>query len=198
MCKLPLCNCMRKLFSMPYAAWIVLAVGVGGLGAAYCAQYVFDVKACDLCLWQRVPYGLAILWGALALAAHPNDRRSRMFLGLAALTFLGGFGLAIFHTGVEQHWWADAVSCTVKSLKASNIGDMSLNDMRNQLLATVGIPCDEITWSFLGFSMANWNILASLALAIFAVLTASGCCATSESGGACRFCCSCKAEKKDS
>lgn len=186
------------MFAMPYAAWIILAVGVGSLGSAYCAQYIFDVKACDLCLWQRLPYGLAILWGALALASQPNEARARVFIGLASVTFLAGFGLAIFHTGVEQHWWADAVSCAVKPLKESDIANLSLNDMRDQLLATAGIPCDEITWSFLGLSMANWNILASLVMALYAGLAASGCCSSGEGGTTCRFCCSCKPEKKDS
>jgi len=184
---------MRKMFVMPCAAWIVLAVGVGALAAAFSAQYFFDVKACNLCLWQRVPYGLAILWGALALASQPNLMRSRLFLKLAALTFLAGFGLAIFHTGVEQHWWADAVSCAIKPLNSANLADMSLTDARNQLLATVGVPCDQITWSFLGLSMANWNILASLALTVFAALAAFGCCTN---GGDSHCCCFCKSDSK--
>jgi disulfide bond formation protein DsbB len=178
---------------MPWAAALVLLAGVGALAAATIAQYGFGVQPCELCYWQRTPYGLAIVLGGLALVLRPYDARARVMLGVAALGFLAGMGIAIYHTGVEQHWWTSAAGCAVKTLGKSNLGDMSINDIRNQLLATVSVPCDEITWSFLGLSMANWNIMASLALALFAAIASFGC-VTGE--GTCCCCCS-KTEKKE-
>jgi len=35
------------------------------------------------------------------------------------------------------------------------------------LLHTVVARCDEISWTLLGLSMANWNVFASGALAAF-------------------------------
>ncbi len=172
---------------MPLAAGIVLLAGVGSLVAAFTAQYVFDVQPCELCWWQRAPYAMAIVLGALALMSQADSRRARMFLGVASAVFFVGMGLAIYHTGVEQHWWADGVGCAIKPLNSKNIGDVSLNDLRNQLLATAGVPCDQITWKFLGLSMANWNIALSLGLAVFAAMAACGCVV---GGGSCRCCCS--------
>jgi disulfide bond formation protein DsbB len=172
---------------MPLAAGIVLLAGLGALVSAFTAQYAFDVQPCELCWWQRGPYALAIVLGALALMSQANNARARMFLGLASAVFLVGMGLAIYHTGVEQHWWENGVGCAIKPLSSKNIADVSINDLRNQLLATVGVPCDEITWSFLGLSMANWNILMSLGLAVFAALAACGCVGV---GKPCRCCCS--------
>ena len=40
----------------------------------------------------------------------------------------------------------------------------------DRLLATPAPRCDEVTWSFVGMSMANWNVLISLALAGLAVM----------------------------
>ena len=40
----PLSIKCRRLFQMPLAAWLILAVS---------AEYAFDVKACKLCYWQR-------------------------------------------------------------------------------------------------------------------------------------------------
>ena len=43
-----------------YPALLIL-VGVGSLGAAYTAQFGFDLEPCVLCLYQRVPFAIAIL-----------------------------------------------------------------------------------------------------------------------------------------
>lgn len=191
MCTIPLCNCCRKILTLPLAAWVILAVSVGALTAAFCAQYAFAVKACELCYWQRVPYGITLVLAGLTLLVWPQEKKARVLTGLACLAFVAGIGLAFFHTGVEQHWWNDVVSCGIPSLKHLDLNaDMSINAMRDQLLATVNVPCDEITWSFLGLSMANWNILASLVLAIYAGLAAFGC--AEGEGTTCRFCRSCK------
>jgi len=176
---------------MPLAAWLVLAASAGALAFAFCAEYAFDVKACELCYWQRVPFGVTLLTASAALLAWPQERKSRTLIAFSSLVFLVSAGLAFFHTGVEMHWWEDAVSCALPSIKASNISEMSVEEIRDQLLATANpVPCDEVTWSFLGLSLANWNVLASLALAVFSGLAASG--RISPDGGAtCRFCCFC-------
>jgi disulfide bond formation protein DsbB len=189
--EIPFCRCVSKFFAMPLAAWVILLVGAGALIMALMAQYVFDVQACELCWWQRGPYALAIVFGAMALLSCSHERRARLFLWLAALTFLVSMGLGIYHTGVEQHWWEDAVACAITPLDSNNIADMSLNDMRDRLLATVGVPCDEITWSFLGLSMANWNVFFSFGMLVFAALAASGCV---REGKPCGCCCSCKGD----
>jgi len=191
MCKIPLCRCLSRLLAMPLAAWVVLLAGAAALGTALIAQYFFDVEPCDLCIWQRCPYVGAVILGLAALLWKPYDARSRALLGVAAVVFFLGFGLAIYQTGVEQGWWES--TCAIKPLGSKNIADVSLNDVRNQLLATVnGASCDEITWSFLGVSMSIWNIFAFLVLALFAGMAAMGC--GEVEGEPCRFCC---LEKKD-
>lgn len=178
------CRCLSKLFAMPLAAWVVLLSGVGALATAFIAQYGFDVLPCKLCWYQRAPYALAVVMGGLALAKQPYGARSRLFLAIAAAGFFVSTGMAVYHTGVEQHWWEDIVACAVQPLNSPDPATL-----REQLLAAPNIPCDEITWTFLGLSMANWNIFSSLGLFLFTALAASGCC--SGEGKPCR-CCSCK------
>lgn len=177
------CLYLKKLFSLPVASALVMLAGIGSLTTAYIAEYAFGVQPCELCYWQRVPFGVAILLGGLGLffekreATLPLRRRpfhARKLLALSALTFLIGSGLAFFHTGVEQHWWNDLASCSIKPMKAEELAAIDVETLRNNLLATTGTPCDEITWSFLGLSMANWNVLYSLGLALFALLAATG------------------------
>ncbi len=80
------------------------------------------------------------------------------------MAFLVGAGLAAFHVGVEQHWWAGTAEC------GANFGPAgSVEELRRRLLAQAVVRCDEVAWSLFGISMAGYNFLLSLALAVFAV-----------------------------
>jgi disulfide bond formation protein DsbB len=177
------CNCCKKLLTMPFPALVILAVGVGSLLFAFIQQYGFDVQPCILCYWQRVPYGLAIILGGLAFLSRGNEAHARAILGLCGIVFLVSMGLGIFHTGVEQHWWLGTDGCRLQPLHAD-----SVTSLREKLLEATAVPCDQIQWMFLGLSMANWNILASLALAVFAFLAALGRCNPPTEGAACCCC----------
>ena len=155
---------LSKSLTPPWSAGLLLAACVGVLATAFVAQFVLGHEPCILCLWQRVPYGVVIILAALALLRRTN---TRILLGFIALVFLIGAGLAVFHTGVELHWWLGTSGCAIKPLHGDSIASL-----REQLLKTVTARCDEITWTFLGFSFANWNILTSLALSLFAGLAA--------------------------
>lgn len=161
---------IRAATAMPWAAVILLLIGVGFPVAALVMQHVFAIEPCVLCLWERLPYVVA---GVLALLTLVLCRRrpllAALLLGLCAVTFAVGGALAIFHTGVEQLWWAGTESCTIRPL-ATNTDTMSL---REQLLNTqASASCDEVNWTFLGLSLANWNVPISFGLMLFALLAA--------------------------
>jgi disulfide bond formation protein DsbB len=47
--------------------------------------------------------------------------------------------------------------------------DGSPSALLDQLLAAPVIRCDEVPWSLFGLSMANWNMLISLGMAMTAL-----------------------------
>lgn len=148
---------------------LILAASVGALATALIAQYGFGLEPCPLCIYQRVPYVLA---GLLALAALVRDRRGESRLtvwsaGACALIFLVGGAIAFYHVGVEQQWWASAV-CGGDALPRT----LSLDDLQAALSAPPPKACDAIDWTFLGLSMATWNVAASAVLAAVAGLGA--------------------------
>ena len=136
---------------------IVAAVSAATLGAAFIAQYGFGLQPCELCLWQRWPYAVAILLG---LGAALLPRRRAPLLGLAALSFASGGGIAIFHVGVEQHWWQGLASCS--GAPTPN----SIEALRTQLMTAPVSRCVEPAFRFLGLTMAGWNVLWSALLAV--------------------------------
>lgn len=137
----------------------VAAACVGALGTAYTAQYGFGLEPCILCLYQRIPYALA---GVLALAAimMPRGIGRTALLMLCVPVFLVGAGIAFYHVGVEQHWWASAAGCG-----GSVSAFTTTADLQASLLAKPEKACDDVDWTLFGLSMTVYNVAASLVLA---------------------------------
>ena len=78
---------------------------------------------------------------------------------LSGIVFLVGAGIAFYHVGVEQHWWASAASC------GNNGGDVpkTIDELRQLLMqAKPAKACDEVDWTLFGLSMATYNVPFSL------------------------------------
>ena len=114
-----------------------------------------------MCLWQRWPHLAAILLGGLALLSTGMQRIVLACAGaLAALTTAS---IAAFHTGVERKWWDGPASCS----GGNSLSGLGVDDL---LPTATDVPalvmCDDLTPFLLGLTMANWNMLASLGLAL--------------------------------
>ncbi len=138
----------------------VLVLAAGSLAGAYGSQYLGGHMPCILCLYQRVP--LAVIAGlmlAVLLLPRPGRRWRWTLVSVAGLLYLGEAGLAGFHVGVEQHWWASIESCTDGAGTATTV-----DALKAELMARP--PCDQVTWRLFGLSMAAYNFLMSLALGV--------------------------------
>jgi len=148
------------------SAILVTAVGVATILGAYYFQYVIGLRPCPLCLEQRVAYYVSIpLAIVVALAASRDAPRPLVTagLGVIALTMLFNSGLALFHAGVEWKWWPGPQECSGPLTDLSTGGDL-LSSLTNLTI----VRCDEAAWRFLGLSLAGYDVLISLALAVIA------------------------------
>ncbi|MCU9837065.1 disulfide bond formation protein B [Ruegeria sp. WL0004] len=126
-------------------------------------QYIGGLAPCKMCIWQRYPHGAAVLIGALALAAG-----WRFLPWAGALAALTTSVIGFFHAGVEQGWWEGPTTCT-----SGPIGGLSAEQLMEQIMTAPLVRCDEIPWQMLGISMAGWNGLISLALALIWIVAAT-------------------------
>jgi len=156
---------IRRGLAMPWAAMLIAIATAAALSFAFIMQYGFDIHPCILCLWQRVPFGLAFFASLVALMWRPYGRHTYIVLAICALALLTNAGLAVFHTGVERHWWLGTSGCSIQPLDGA-----SIDSLREQLLNTIVGHCDEISWSLFGLSMANYNIPFSLGLGLVAAM----------------------------
>jgi disulfide bond formation protein DsbB len=151
------------------ARWLAGFAGAGSaalLLGAFAFQYIGGLAPCHLCLLQRWPHALAVLY-ALVFLALPR----RILAVLGGLAVAVGAGIALYHAGVELAWWPGPTSCT-----APDAGALSAGDLMSQILETPIVLCDQIAWSLWGVSMAGWNAILSavLVLAWVGVFRVSG------------------------
>ena len=148
-------------------AGAVLIASLLVLGTALLSQYWGGLLPCELCLLQRWPWWIAI--GIAAAAWLIGDRLALAIPALLlAIVFLTGAGIAFYHVGVEQHWFAGPTACT----SAVGGNATTVEELKRQLMGTPPVLCDRIQWSLFGISLAGWNLVASLLLAAFCAWTA--------------------------
>jgi len=153
------------------AAVTALAIFAGSLvtllGAWY-FQFVIKLPPCPLCLEERLPYYVVIpLSFLLGIAALLHAPRNLVTVGFAAVlvAMLCSAGLGAYHSGVEWRFWAGPTDCS------GPLSDFTAKGpLLNQLRSIRVIRCDEAAWRFLGLSLAGYNVLISLALALVAAL----------------------------
>jgi len=141
------------------AALLLFLISAGLILGAYYFQYVRHYLPCELCFWERKPHFALIALAPVAYAWRPARPYLLLVLGLVAL---GNAGLALFHVGVEEHWWPGLSTCSSPAQGVS----MTAAELRKMLMESTVVPCDRAVWWFLGLSMAAWNGIASLCEAI--------------------------------
>lgn len=151
-------NALSKDKSWTVAAGIAVA-SAGALGLALLAQFGFALWPCALCLAQRVPYALALVAALLALLPQVDAPSRRQIVLVCAGLFLLNAGLALYHVGVEEHWWAGPVTCV------GGPQQFSLQDLTTALQRPGRTGCEEAAFRLFGISMAGYNIGVGLLLA---------------------------------
>ncbi|WP_451971719.1 disulfide bond formation protein B [Azospirillum endophyticum] len=158
---------LSHVFDDPRIAALLLALASAGvLLSALFFQFVLNYQPCVLCIMQRWPYVAVMVLGLVTWLFRRWKGLGDALLVVSGLALLAGAGIAAYHVGVEQHWWAGTSSCGGSA--AAN----SLEALRAQVLAAPVTRCDEVAWSLFGISMAGYNVAISLALAAYAFVAA--------------------------
>ena len=149
------------------AALAIAAVAAATLAGAWFFQLVLDIRPCPLCLEQRYAYYLALPLALLvAFVAARGAPRQVVLAGFALLLLaaLANAWLGGYHAGVEWKFWEGPTDCS------GPIADLgSAGTLLQRLDSVKVIRCDEVQWRFLRLSLAGYNVLISLLMAVMAL-----------------------------
>ena len=115
----------------------ILAFSITSLSIAYFIQYVLGHQPCNLCIIERVPYLSAIVLISLVLIFKKFER----IFATIILIFL--------------------IVCNLKNIST----ELSKEQLLKQL-ESVPISCKEVTFRFLGLSLATINTIISIFLSV--------------------------------
>ncbi len=122
--------------------------------AAYLAEFIFHLHPCILCLYQRIPYFLLIIFTLVTLLV-PATRQYLRFV--ISMLLMAEITLASYHVGLERYIFEDSHVCQVKNGVNSTVQDMLS-------AGKVASTCSEVSFRFMNFSMVEWNLLYAICL----------------------------------
>ncbi|MBU6297603.1 MAG: disulfide bond formation protein B [Alphaproteobacteria bacterium] len=135
-----------------------LAMILGALGF----QYIGGVMPCEMCHWQRWPLDAAIVIGFAAAGLFASGligRKMTAAMAWLALILIAATGLiGAYQAGVEWKFLPGPASCTGDRFVATGALDLSH-------VAPV-VRCDVAAWRLFGISLAGYNAIFSLSVAI--------------------------------
>ncbi len=153
--------------SLPSVRYTFLIIALGTLGlmlTGYYMQFVMKLIPCPLCITQRF---FIIGVGVTALAAffhNPPLLARRIYATLGALLAIIGGGFSTRQVWL-QNLPKDQVPACGPDLSYL-IENFPLKEAFMVLLRGDG-NCAEVTWTFLGLSIAAWTLVAFAGLASF-------------------------------
>ena len=128
------------------------------LVSAYFIEYILGHQPCNLCLYERIPYFLAIL---IVLINYKYNKLEKYLILSLAIIFLIATILSLYHLGIEQGLIQESLLCDLE--KGANIVD---KDEILKQLQQKSISCKDVTFKIFGLSLTNYNIIISLLLTI--------------------------------
>ena len=134
----------------------ILAFSILSLSIAYFIQYVLGHKPCNLCIIERIPYIAAIILISLIFIL---SRYQKIISSLILIFFIFGAVVSFYHFGIEQGFFSESLVCDL-----GNSQPLNKEDLLNQLKKTEIVSCKDVTFRFLGLSLATINTVISLIL----------------------------------
>ena len=126
--------------------------------SAYFIEYILGHQPCNLCVYERIPYFLAIL---IVLINYKYNKLEKYLILSLAIIFLIATILSLYHLGIEQGFIQESFFCDLE--KGANIVD---KDEILKQLQQKSISCKDVTFKIFGLSLTNYNIIISLLLTI--------------------------------
>ena len=150
---------------------ISFVLGLATILGAWGSQLIGGLVPCELCLEQRMAYywGLPVLALVLVLWNRLPLPVWYAAVAIGAAIFAWSTYMAGYHAGVEWGWWPGPTDCGVVDLSTVTGGS---NGVLDTIDTVVPPSCDKAALRILGLSMAGWNAIASLILAVIALRAA--------------------------
>jgi len=133
---------------------IIFIFSAIALSSAFFIEYILGHQPCNLCLFERIPYGLSLVLISAIFILRKNEK---FFTLLLIITFVFSLAISFYHYGIEQGFFEESAVCGVK--------DFTENITKEDLLKELSektVRCKDVTFRILGLSLTSINIVVSI------------------------------------
>ena len=122
--------------------------------SAFFIEHVLGHQPCNLCLIERIPYGLSII---LITTIFIFKKSEKFIVLLLIITFIFSLSISVYHYGIEKGFFQESSVCKVKDFTEN----ITKEDLIKQLNERI-ISCKDVTFRIFGLSLTSINIIISL------------------------------------
>ena len=140
---------------------IIFLISLISIISAYFIEYILVHQPCNLCLIERIPYGLALI---LIIFNYFFNKIEYFVILSLILIFLFSFIISFYHLGIEQGFFEESAICGLK-----NAVDVTSKEELLKLLNEKTISCKDVTFKVFGLSLTSINMFLSLIIAILLI-----------------------------
>ena len=124
------------------------------LSSAFFIEYILGHQPCNLCILERIPYGLSLVLISTIFILKKNEK---FFILLLIITFIFSLAISFYHYGIEQGFFEESAVCGVKDFTEN----ITKEDLLKQLSEKT-VSCKDVTFRILGLSLTSINIVLSI------------------------------------
>ena len=147
---------MNNIFEIKKFYIFVFIISLLSLLIALYIEFFLGYSPCKLCIYQRIPYLIAIFITFLGISYSKN----LFWLYALLLVFFSSFLLSGYHFGIEQEVFKEFSGCTGNSLDI-----IDKNELLKILNSEVN-SCKNVDFKIFGLSLATINFLLSFIIFI--------------------------------
>ena len=151
---------MHKLKIKNYLKLIFLICLISII-SAYFIEYVLGFQPCNLCLIQRIPYGLGLI---LIILNYSLIKNERFIILMLILIFVFSLIISFYHFGIEQGFFEESAVCGLK-----NTSEIISKEELLKQLSEKSISCKDVTFRIFDLSLTSINIIISLIIIIILI-----------------------------
>ncbi len=133
---------------------IIFIFSAIALSSAFFIEYILGHQPCNLCLLERIPYGLSLVLISAIFILRKNEK---FFILLIIITFIFSLAISFYHYGIEQGFFEESAVCGVKDFTEN----ITKEDLLKQLSEKT-VSCKDVTFRILGLSLTSINIVVSI------------------------------------
>ena len=142
---------------------LIFLISLVSIISAYFIEYILGHQPCNLCLIERIPYGLSIILITLNYFFKKNER---FIILLLIIIFVFSLIISFYHFGIEQGFFEESTVCGLKS----SVEIISKDEILKQLQEKT-ISCKDVTFKVFGLSLTSINIFISFILTVLLTKT---------------------------